>query len=171
MPSPIATNPTELFLPVRSKASTPWTTCIMLKPIMVTTLPMNSPQLIVTAPAAGLVLYAGPVSRHADATWRRLGTIVVLAHDARTRTIYGHLAVPLVKKGQRVTRGGPVGRVGMTGFAMTPRLHYEVHRLVNERWVPRDPRVFVLDVDWIGAAAFRQGPSPPDLPPLPPSAR
>ena len=125
----------------------------------------------VTAPAAGLVLYAGPVSRHADATWRRLGTIVVLAHDARTRTLYGHLAAPLVRKGERVARGGPIGRVGMTGFALTPRLHYEVHRLANERWVPRDPRIFVLDVDWMGAAAFRPGPTTPELPPLPISTR
>ncbi len=125
----------------------------------------------VAAPAAGLVIYAGPVSRHADATWRRLGTIVVVAHDARTRTVYGHLALPLVKKGQRVSRGAPIGRVGTTGFAITPRLHYQVHRLTNGRWVPRDPRIFVLDVDWIGAAAFRPGPSPPDLPPLPISTR
>jgi murein DD-endopeptidase MepM/ murein hydrolase activator NlpD len=125
----------------------------------------------VTAPAAGLVVYAGPVSRHADAAWRRLGTIVVLAHDSRTRTVYGHLAVSLVKKGQRVARGEPIGRVGTTGFATAPRLHYEVHRLTNGRWVPRDPRIFVLDVDWIGAAGFRQGPSPPDLPALPTSTR
>src|SRR5450830_1272117 len=97
---------------------------------------------LVTAPAAGVVVHAGPVSRHADAIWRRLGTIVVLAHDTRTRTIYGHLAVPLVKKGQRVSRGTPIGRVGTTGFAVTPRLHYEVHRLVNDRWIPRDPRIF-----------------------------
>jgi len=125
----------------------------------------------VTAPAAGLVVYAGPAPRHTDATWRRLGTMVVLAHDARTRTVYGHLAVSLVKRGQRVARGAPIGRVGTTGFAMTPRLHYEVHRLANGRWVPRDPRIFVLDVDWIGVAAFRQGPTPPELPDLPGSAR
>jgi murein DD-endopeptidase MepM/ murein hydrolase activator NlpD len=125
----------------------------------------------VTAPAAGLVVYAGPVSRHADAMWRRLGTIVVLSHDARTRTVYGHLGIPLVRKGQRVARGGPIGRVGTTGFAMTPRLHYEVHRIANERWVPRDPRIFVLDVDWIGAAGFRPGPAPPDLPALPIATR
>jgi murein DD-endopeptidase MepM/ murein hydrolase activator NlpD len=125
----------------------------------------------VTAPAAGLVVYAGPVSRHADATWRRLGTIVVLTHDARTRTVYGHLAIPLVKRGQRVARGAPIGLVGTTGFAMTPRLHYEVHRLVNGRWVPRDPRIFVLDVDWIGSAGFRAGPTPPELPDLPVATR
>jgi murein DD-endopeptidase MepM/ murein hydrolase activator NlpD len=123
----------------------------------------------VTAPAAGFVLHAGPVSRHADAIWRRLGTIVVLAHDERTRTVYGHLAAPLVKKGQRVARGGPIGRVGTTGFAVTPRLHYEVLRLANGRWVPRDPRIFVLDVDWIRASSFR-GETPPELPPLPISA-
>jgi murein DD-endopeptidase MepM/ murein hydrolase activator NlpD len=125
----------------------------------------------VTAPAAGLVAYAGPVSRHADATWRRLGTIVVLVHDARTRTVYGHLAVSLVKKGQRVARGTPIGRVGTTGFAVAPRLHYEVHRLTNGRWVPRDPRIFILDVDWISPAGFRPGPNPPELPPLPISTR
>ena len=126
---------------------------------------------LVTAPAAGVVLHAGPISRRADAIWRRLGTIVVLAHDARTRTVYGHLAVPLVKKGQRVSRGGPIGRAGTTGFAVAPRLHYEVHRLANGRWVPRDPRIFVLDVDWIGAAELRGEPAPPDLPPLPLATR
>lgn len=126
---------------------------------------------LVTAPAAGLVLSAGPVSRRADASWRRLGTIIVLSHDGRTRTIYGHLAATLVKKGQRVARGAAIGRVGTTGFAATPRLHYQVHRLAKGRWVPHDPRIFVLDVDWIGAAGLRGGPTPPDLPELPLSAR
>ncbi len=126
---------------------------------------------LVTAPAAGVVVFSGPVSRHADAAWRRLGTIVVVSHDARTRTVYGHLSPPLAKKGQRVSRGVPIGRVGTSGFAVTPRLHYEVHRLVNDRWIPRDPRIFVLDVDWIGAAGIRAGPAPPELPDLPVFAR
>jgi murein DD-endopeptidase MepM/ murein hydrolase activator NlpD len=126
---------------------------------------------LVTAPAAGAVVFSGPVSRRADASWRQLGTVVVLSHDARTRTIYGHLSPALVRKGQRVTRGAPIGRVGTSGFAVTPRLHYEVHRLVNGRWVPRDPRIFVLDVDWIGPSGFRAGPAPPELPDLPVAAR
>ncbi len=126
---------------------------------------------LVTAPAAGVVVFSGPVSRRADATWRQLGTIVVVSHDARTRTVYGHLSPSLVKKGQRVSRGASIGRVGTSGFAVTPRLHYEVHRLVNGRWVPRDPRIFVLDVDWIGAAGFRTGPTPPELPDLPGAGR
>jgi len=126
---------------------------------------------LVTAPAAGVVVFAGLVSRRADAAWRRLGTIVVLSHDARTRTVYGHLSPALVRKGQRVSRGTPIGRVGMSGFTVTPRLHYEVHRLVEGRWIPRDPRLFVLDVDWIGAAGFRNVPTPPDLPDLPVATR
>jgi murein DD-endopeptidase MepM/ murein hydrolase activator NlpD len=121
----------------------------------------------VTAPAEGVVLFAGPVSRHADATWRRLGTIVVLSHDARTRTVYGHLSAALVRRGQRVARGWPIGRVGTSGFALTPRLHYEVLRLVDDRWVPRDPRIFILDVDWIAAAGLRSSPKPPEQPALP----
>lgn len=126
---------------------------------------------LVTAPAAGVVVFAGPVSRRADAAWRRLGTIVVVSHDARTRTIYGHLSPAHAKKGQRVSRGAPIGHVGTSGFTAAPRLHYEVHRLVNGRWVPRDPRIFVLDVDWIGAAGILAGPAPPELPDLPVFAR
>ena len=126
---------------------------------------------LVTAPAAGVVVFSGPVSRRADAAWRRLGTIVVVSHDARTRTVYGHLSPALVKKGQRMSRGAPIGRVGTSGFTVTPRLHYEVHRLVNDRWVPRDPRMFVLDVDWIGTAGFRAAPKAPDLPDLPVATR
>jgi murein DD-endopeptidase MepM/ murein hydrolase activator NlpD len=126
---------------------------------------------LVTAPAAGVVVFSGPVSRRADAAWRRLGTIVVLSHDTRTRTVYGHLSRSLVKKGQRVSRGGPIGHVGTTGFAVTPRLHYEVHRLTDGRWMPRDPRIFVLDIDWIGAAGLRGEPTPPDLPDLPVATR
>jgi murein DD-endopeptidase MepM/ murein hydrolase activator NlpD len=125
----------------------------------------------VTAPAAGVVLFTGPVSRNADAAWRRLGTIVVLSHDARTRTVYGHLSAALVRRGQRVSRGAPIGRVGASGFAATPRIHYEVHRLVDGRWVPRDPRIFVLDVDWIGAAGLRESPAPPPLPDMPVATR
>jgi murein DD-endopeptidase MepM/ murein hydrolase activator NlpD len=127
--------------------------------------PAGSP---VTATAEGIVLSAGPVSRRADATWRRLGTVVVLSHDARTRTVYGHLAGLIVRRGQRLGRGQPLARVGTSGFAPTPRVHYEVQRLENGRWVARDPRLFILDQDWIGAAELRKTPAPPETADLPP---
>lgn len=130
--------------------------------------PAGSP---VTATAEGVVLQAGPVSRRADAQWRRLGTVVVVSHDARTRTIYGHLTGVIVRRGQRVGRGQALAKVGTSGFAPTPRVHYEVQRLVDGRWVSRDPRVFILDQDWIGADELRHAPAAPEAPELPPERR
>ncbi|HTS01574.1 MAG TPA: peptidoglycan DD-metalloendopeptidase family protein [Thermoanaerobaculia bacterium] len=130
--------------------------------------PAGSP---VTATAEGTVLSAGPVSRRADAAWRRLGVVVVLAHDARTRTVYGNLSGVMVRRGQRVGRGQALARVGTSGFAPTPRVHYEVQRLVNGRWVARDPRLFILDEDWIGARELRKAPAPPEAADLPPERR
>lgn len=130
--------------------------------------PAGSP---VTATAEGTVVQAGPVSRRADARWRRLGSVVVLAHDARTRTVYGNLGGVVVRRGQRVGRGQILARVGTSGFAPTPRVHYEVQRLENGRWVARDPRVFILDQDWIGTAELRQAPAAPEAPELPPERR
>ena len=130
--------------------------------------PAGSP---VTATAQGTVVQAGAVSRKADARWRRLGTVVVVSHDARTRTVYGHLAGVAVRRGQRVGRGQVLAKVGTSGFAPTPRVHYEVQRLENGRWVSRDPRLFILDQDWIGAAELRTAPPAPDAPELPPTRR
>jgi murein DD-endopeptidase MepM/ murein hydrolase activator NlpD len=125
----------------------------------------------VTATAQGVVAQAGPVSHRADALWRRLGTVVVVQHDARTRTLYGNLGGVLVRRGQRVGRGQALARVGTSGFAPTPRVHYEVQRLENGRWVDRDPRLFILDQDWIGAAELRHAPAAPVAPELPPERR
>ncbi len=130
--------------------------------------PAGSP---VTATAEGTVLLAGPVSRSADAWWRRLGTVVVLVHDVRTRTVYGNLSGVVVRRGQRVGRGQTLAKVGTSGFAPTPRVHYEVQRFENGRWVARDPRIFILDDDWIGAAEIRQEPAAPEAPDLPPERR
>ncbi len=125
----------------------------------------------VWATAEGVVVQAGPVSRRADAAWRRLGNVVVLSHDARTRTVYGNLAGLAVRRGQRVVRGQTLGRVGTSGFAPTPRVHYEVHRLTDGRWVARDPRLFILDQDWIGADELRRSPPAPAADELPPPRR
>ena len=130
--------------------------------------PAGSP---VTATAEGTVVQAGHVSRKADARWRRLGIVVILAHDARTRTVYGHLGSVSVRRGQRVGRGQALARVGTSGFAPTPRVHYEVQRFENGRWVARDPRIFILDQDWIGAAELRKAPAAPEAPELPPERR
>ena len=65
------------------------------------------------------------------------GRVVEVAHGAETTTRYAHLsAVPDgLAVGQRVTAGDEIGRVGATGTATGPNLHYEV--LVDGR--PTDP--------------------------------
>jgi murein DD-endopeptidase MepM/ murein hydrolase activator NlpD len=123
---------------------------------------------VVLAPAAGTVVFTGTAGRKAPASWRRLGTIVVIAHDNETRTVFGHLGKVLVPKGRRIHRGEPIGRVGQSGFAPTPRLHYEVRRLENGAFLPFDPRLFILDADWIGAADLRDRPPAPAETAMPP---
>jgi murein DD-endopeptidase MepM/ murein hydrolase activator NlpD len=73
----------------------------------------------VLAAAAGRVTHAGP----ALGGW---GTLVVIDHGQGLRTWYAHLSAARVRVGQSVLRGGLVGRVGATGNATGPHLHFEV---------------------------------------------
>jgi murein DD-endopeptidase MepM/ murein hydrolase activator NlpD len=61
------------------------------------------------------------------------GNYVVLQHGQAYTTKYLHLSKKHVKKGQRVAQGQIIGKVGSTGYATGPHLHYEflvsgVHR-------------------------------------------
>lgn len=61
------------------------------------------------------------------------GNYIVLQHGQAYTTKYLHLSKKHVKKGQRVTQGQIIGKVGSTGYATGPHLHYEflvsgVHR-------------------------------------------
>ncbi len=76
------------------------------------------------------------------------GTLVVLDHGDRVATTYSHLSAVDVGIGQTVGRGEQVGKVGSTGFATGPHLHFEL----RFDGVPVDP-VRYLD------AAFRDGQS------------
>jgi hypothetical protein len=53
------------------------------------------------------------------------GRLVVLRHRA-VRTMYAHLSRISVRRGRYVRAGRVVGRVGSTGFATGPHLHFEV---------------------------------------------
>ncbi|MCL2739460.1 MAG: M23 family metallopeptidase [Bacteroidales bacterium] len=55
-----------------------------------------------------------------------LGNYVVIDHGFGYQTWYGHLRTPLVKEGQRVGRGEPIGLLGNTGKSTGPHVHYEV---------------------------------------------
>jgi murein DD-endopeptidase MepM/ murein hydrolase activator NlpD len=72
----------------------------------------------VQAAAAGRVVWAG----RRDG-W---GLLVTLAHGDGVRTLYAHLSVIDVRVGERVAGGAVLGRVGATGEATGPHLHFEL---------------------------------------------
>jgi murein DD-endopeptidase MepM/ murein hydrolase activator NlpD len=69
--------------------------------------------------ADGIVLSAGRDEGY--------GNSVLIDHGYGITTRYGHLSEINVVVGQDVKRGQIIGRVGMTGRATGPHLHYEVH--------------------------------------------
>jgi len=62
------------------------------------------------------------------AAWRDggWGDLVVVAHGRGVRTMYAHLSQIEVRVGERVSAGFELGRVGATGDATGPHLHFEV---------------------------------------------
>ena len=73
----------------------------------------------VRAAAPGRVVFAAP----AGGGW---GKLVVVAHSDGVETMYAHLSRIEVRTGQSVGAGTRVGRVGATGDAHGPHLHFEV---------------------------------------------
>jgi murein DD-endopeptidase MepM/ murein hydrolase activator NlpD len=80
----------------------------------------------------GSVLYAG------DAV-RGYGNMVVLQHDQDLLTVYAHNSLVLVRIGDRVRAGQEIARVGQSGRATAPHLHFEVRK----GQVPQDPLSFL----------------------------
>jgi len=75
----------------------------------------------VRAAAAGTVIFAGWKSNGG-------GYQVWVAHGSGLYTTYNHMSGVSVGRGQRVLRGQQVGRVGQSGYATGPHLHFEVWR-------------------------------------------
>jgi murein DD-endopeptidase MepM/ murein hydrolase activator NlpD len=74
----------------------------------------------VLAAADGLVLRTGSQAF--------AGQLIVVEHDADLITVYYHLSAVGVVAGHAVRRGEIIGRVGMTGNATAPHLHFGVCR-------------------------------------------
>ena len=58
---------------------------------------------------------------------RGKGNVVIINHGYGFETLYAHLDQILVSRGKKVERGDYIGTSGITGKAMAPHLHYEVH--------------------------------------------
>ncbi len=73
---------------------------------------------LVGAAAGGKVVFAERKSSY--------GKLVIIDHGNGYRTYYGHLNKISVTRGQRVNRHHYIGRVGSTGRATGPHLHFEI---------------------------------------------
>jgi murein DD-endopeptidase MepM/ murein hydrolase activator NlpD len=78
--------------------------------------------------AAGTTVRAAASGRVRRAGWHAggFGYLVKIKHRGRVRTLYAHLSRMLVRRGQRVSAGTAIGRVGSTGASTGPHLHFEV---------------------------------------------
>ena len=54
------------------------------------------------------------------------GNRIIIDHDKVYSTLYSHLSVIKIKKGDNVKKGEIIGFVGSTGLSTGPHLHYEV---------------------------------------------
>ncbi|MBE1159320.1 M23 family metallopeptidase [Dyella acidiphila] len=59
---------------------------------------------------------------------RSYGNVVVIDHHNGYKTLYAHNDTLLVKTGQKVRSGQSIARVGSTGHATGPHLHFEIYR-------------------------------------------
>jgi len=67
------------------------------------------------------------------------GRTIVVAHPGGWKTLYGHLSRIIVKRGQYIKQGQPIGKSGNTGRSTGPHLHFEI--LKNGQH--RNPRVYL----------------------------
>jgi murein DD-endopeptidase MepM/ murein hydrolase activator NlpD len=72
----------------------------------------------IVAADSGTIMYAGWMSGY--------GQVLIVDHGGGMSTLYAHQSSFLVKKGDNVTKGQAIGKVGSTGWSTGPHLHFEV---------------------------------------------
>lgn len=87
----------------------------------------------IKAAAAGVVTCASRVGGY--------GLMVTIDHGGGWSTLYGHASSLLVTQGQEVAQGQEIAKVGMTGNATGPHVHFEViyngRKLNPQTYLPR----------------------------------
>jgi murein DD-endopeptidase MepM/ murein hydrolase activator NlpD len=74
----------------------------------------------IRAAGRGKVVFAGQM--------RGYGNLIIIRHKEDFFTVYAHCSRNIAKKGQDVRQGDLIARVGHTGRATGPHLHFEVRR-------------------------------------------
>ena len=86
----------------------------------------------IRAAADGTVLYSGDQQTG-------YGNLIIIGHANDMVTVYAHNQKNLVKENDKVKRGQVIGKVGRTGRATGPHLHFEIRK----RTRPRNPLFFL----------------------------
>lgn len=93
----------------------------------------------------GAVIYSGRL--------RGYGNVVIIQHSGGYVTVYGHNERNLVRDGERVARGQEIAKLGATGRATGPNLHFEV-RYDNQA---ENPLAYLPAPEPASGAAFALG--------------
>jgi murein DD-endopeptidase MepM/ murein hydrolase activator NlpD len=67
------------------------------------------------------------------------GKAVIIEHNGRLQTLYGHMSEIFVQEGQEIKQGTVIGQVGSTGASSGPHLHFETKLPTADGWVAVDP--------------------------------
>ena len=54
------------------------------------------------------------------------GYMIKVSHGNGVETVYAHCSKLLVSKGQTVSQGQVIAKIGSTGYSTGPHLHFEV---------------------------------------------
>jgi murein DD-endopeptidase MepM/ murein hydrolase activator NlpD len=90
---------------------------------------------------AGTPIYAADSGYVAKVGWSEIGygKMILIDHGNGFQTLYGHLHVILAEQGTSVAKGTLIGRIGDTGNATGPHLHFEI-RLNGKN---RNPTIYL----------------------------
>ncbi|MFM9937194.1 MAG: peptidoglycan DD-metalloendopeptidase family protein [Novosphingobium sp.] len=88
--------------------------------------------MTVHAAAAGNVLFAGTEPE-------RFGQLILIDHGGGWVTAYAYLGQVRVKEGQKISRGQVIAKIGKSGEAKRPTLHFELRR----DNLPRNPALYL----------------------------
>jgi len=79
----------------------------------------------IQAAASGTVSFVGWMGGY--------GRVVIIDHGNGYETLYAHNSQIMVNEGQNVNRGTAIARVGTSGVATGPHVHFEVHKNGNHQ--------------------------------------
>ncbi len=102
--------------------------------------PLPHPGVDISAPK-GTSIYAAAKGRVIRAGWVvGYGLTIEIDHGFGYVTLYGHASELVASQDEEVQRGDVIARVGSTGIATSPHLHYEV----RVQGIAQNPANFIL---------------------------